>query len=135
MSSSEKQSSRVDLLVREDGFFPGYHIRRGNLVSILLEGSVSLDEICSWIDKSYQVTASAKTKHDTSGWIWRMGFPLSRTMIGKAYWPKTTMGTKKKTHICSTQQKESAGSIKPADSFYISLSDAVGSQKPMLPSE
>ena len=47
--------------------FPGYHIRRGNLVSILLEGSVSLDEICSWIDKSYQVTASAKTKHDTSG--------------------------------------------------------------------
>ena len=67
MSSSEKQLSRVDLLVREDGFFPGYHIRRGNLVSILLEGSVSLDEICSWIDKSYQVTASAKTKHDTSG--------------------------------------------------------------------
>lgn len=62
MSRSEKQSSRVDLLVREDGFSPGYHIRRGNLVSILLEGSVSLDEICSWIDKSYQVTASAKTK-------------------------------------------------------------------------
>ena len=55
----------VDLLAREDGYFPGYHISRGSWVSILLDGTVALEEICAWIDKSYQVTASAKTKQAT----------------------------------------------------------------------
>ena len=57
----------VDLLAREDGYFPGYHISRGNWVSILLDGTVALDEICSWIDRSFQVTASAKTKRASRG--------------------------------------------------------------------
>ena len=52
----------VDLLTREEGYFPGYHISRGNWVSILLDGSVPLDEVCAWIDRSWQVTASTKTK-------------------------------------------------------------------------
>lgn len=55
----------VDLLTREDGYFPGYHISRGNWVSILLDGSVPLDEVCAWIDRSWQVTASTKTKQAT----------------------------------------------------------------------
>lgn len=55
----------VDLLSREDGYFPGYHISRGSWVSILLDGTVALEEICAWIDKSYQVTASARTKQAT----------------------------------------------------------------------
>ena len=52
----------VDLLTREEGYFPGYHISRGNWVSILLDGSVPLDEVCAWIDRSFLVTASAGTK-------------------------------------------------------------------------
>ena len=51
-----------DFLIRRDGFFPGYHIARGNWISILLDGTVDLDEICHLIDVSYKVTASAKTK-------------------------------------------------------------------------
>ena len=51
-----------DFLIRRDGFFPGYHIARGNWISILLDGTVELEEICHLIDVSYMVTASAKTK-------------------------------------------------------------------------
>ena len=51
-----------DILLHRDGFFPGYHIARGNWISILLDGTVPMDEICHLIDVSYQVTASAKTK-------------------------------------------------------------------------
>ena len=52
----------VDLLIQQEGYLPGYHISRGNWVSILLDGTVPLEDICGLIDKSYQVTASAKTK-------------------------------------------------------------------------
>lgn len=52
----------VDLLTQQEGYFPGYHISRGNWVSILLDGTVPLEDICGLVDKSYQVTASAKTK-------------------------------------------------------------------------
>lgn len=55
----------VDLLVREDGFFHGYHMNHSNWVSILLDGSVPLDEVCAWIDRSFLVTASTKTKQAT----------------------------------------------------------------------
>ena len=52
----------ADLLTREAGFFPGYHMNHSNWVSILLDGSVPLDEVCPWIDRSFLVTASAGTK-------------------------------------------------------------------------
>ena len=52
----------VDLLTQQKGFFPGYHISRGNWVSILLDGTVSMREICDLLDRSYQVTASPETK-------------------------------------------------------------------------
>ena len=52
----------ADLLTREAGFFPGYHMNHSNWVSILLDGSVPLDEVCAWIDRSFLVTASAGTK-------------------------------------------------------------------------
>ena len=52
----------VDLLTQQEGYLPGYHISRGNWVSILLDGTVPLEDICSLIDKSYRVTASSKTK-------------------------------------------------------------------------
>ena len=32
-----------DFLIRRNGFFPGYHIARGNWISILLDGTVDLD--------------------------------------------------------------------------------------------
>ena len=52
-----------DFLLHRDGFFPGYHIARGNWISVLLDGTVSLEEICGLIDTSYLATASAKTRN------------------------------------------------------------------------
>lgn len=52
----------VDLLIQQEGFFRGYHISRGNWVSILLDGTVPLDDICRLIDESYAVTASKQKK-------------------------------------------------------------------------
>lgn len=51
-----------DFLIQRDGFFPGYHISRGNWITVLLDGTVELEEIYHLIDVSYKVTASAKTK-------------------------------------------------------------------------
>lgn len=50
----------ADMVVQQDGYFRGYHISRGNWISILLDGTVPVDEICRWIDESYAVTASKK---------------------------------------------------------------------------
>ena len=52
----------VDMIVRQPGYFYGYHITRSNWISILLDGTVPLEEICRWIDESYAVTASRKKK-------------------------------------------------------------------------
>ena len=52
----------VDMLVRQAGYLRGYHISRGNWVSILLDGSVPFDDICNWLNESYMVTASKQKK-------------------------------------------------------------------------
>lgn len=54
----------VDMLVQQPGFFRGYHISRGNWVSVILDGTVTLEEICHWIDESYIVTASKQKKNE-----------------------------------------------------------------------
>ena len=48
----------ADMLVRQLGYFYGYHISRSSWISILLDGTVPFKEICQWIDESYAVTAS-----------------------------------------------------------------------------
>ena len=53
----------VDFLVQQEGFFRGYHISKGNWISILLDGTVAFNEICGWLDESYIATASRETKH------------------------------------------------------------------------
>ena len=53
----------ADFLVQQKGFFRGYHISRGNWVSVLLDGTVPLEEICHWLDESYLATASKGTRH------------------------------------------------------------------------
>jgi predicted DNA-binding protein (MmcQ/YjbR family) len=51
-----------DLLLKQDGFFPGYHISRGNWISVSLDGTVDFSEISSLIDRSYAVTASTASR-------------------------------------------------------------------------
>lgn len=53
----------ADILIRQEGFFRGYHISRGNWISILLDGTVEFAEVCKWLDESFLATASKETKH------------------------------------------------------------------------
>ncbi len=52
----------ADLLVQQAGYFRGYHISRGNWISILLDGSVPMKEIQGLIDISFRTTASAEKR-------------------------------------------------------------------------
>lgn len=40
-------------LVDGKKYFPGYHMNKKSWVTICLDGSVPIEEICDWIDKSY----------------------------------------------------------------------------------
>ena len=51
----------ADILVRQPGYFYGYHITRSSWISILLDGTVPFAEIFRWIDESYAVTAPKET--------------------------------------------------------------------------
>ena len=52
----------VDMVVRQQGYLRGYHIRGGNWVSILLDGTAPFSEICKMVDESFIVTASRNKK-------------------------------------------------------------------------
>ena len=52
----------ADFLAQQPGYFRGYHISRGNWLSILLDGTVPMEEIVQWIDESFIVTASKKSR-------------------------------------------------------------------------
>ena len=51
-----------DILLQQEGFLPGYHMNKGSWMTILLDGTVSLNEICNMIDASFLDTASKKKK-------------------------------------------------------------------------
>ncbi|MBR4555066.1 MAG: MmcQ/YjbR family DNA-binding protein [Ruminococcus sp.] len=53
-----------DMLVQQEGYYYGYHIARGRWVSVLLDGTVPLDEIKDLIDLSFRATASGKKKQE-----------------------------------------------------------------------
>lgn len=62
----------ADLLTRQAGYFPGFHVSGGNWVTVALDGTVPPEDIYPLIDMSYQLTASAKTRQATRGpkeWI------------------------------------------------------------------
>ena len=52
----------IDMLVQQRGYCRGYHISRGNWVSILLDGTVPFADVCRWIDAGFVVTASNTKK-------------------------------------------------------------------------
>ena len=44
-----------NLLIDNTGIFDGYHIAKGNWISVLLDGTVNLDKIIKLIDESYNI--------------------------------------------------------------------------------
>ena len=53
-----------DALIGKKGYFKGYHISRGNWVTVLLDGTVNVKEIYNLIDISFLATASKKVKEE-----------------------------------------------------------------------
>ena len=49
---------QVDFLIRQEGFFRGHPINRGNWISIALDGTVPFEEVCRWLQEGFLVTAS-----------------------------------------------------------------------------
>lgn len=52
----------VDLLTRQEGYYTGYHLKKGNWLSVALDGTVDLKAVCDLIDTSYRVTASKQKR-------------------------------------------------------------------------
>lgn len=51
-----------DIITREAGIFPAYHMSKQNWVTVLLDGTVPDDRILDLLDASYLATASTKKK-------------------------------------------------------------------------
>lgn len=52
----------ADMLRQREGCFASFHTAGPKWVSIILDGTVPLEEICGWIDMSYEETASPAEK-------------------------------------------------------------------------
>ena len=51
-----------DFLLQREGFYPGQNTCKGNWIAVMLDGTVSVDEIAGLIDTSFLATASAAVK-------------------------------------------------------------------------
>ena len=51
-----------DMIIRESGIMPAYHMNKMNWITVLLDGTVPEEKVFSLIDMSCLVTASAKKK-------------------------------------------------------------------------
>ena len=51
-----------DMLIREDGIIPSYHMNKKHWITVFLDGTVSEDNIFSLLEISYRATSSAKKK-------------------------------------------------------------------------
>ena len=51
-----------DILLQQDGYYPGYHMSKKSWISIILDGSVSLEEVCNQIDGSFEVTKDKRKR-------------------------------------------------------------------------
>jgi predicted DNA-binding protein (MmcQ/YjbR family) len=51
-----------DMLIRENGIMPAYHMNKMHWITVLLDGTVPEDNVFQLIDTSFMATASAKKK-------------------------------------------------------------------------
>lgn len=54
-----KDTLHADILMEQPGYLRGYPSSKWNWVSALLDGTIPFDDICQWLDESYETT---KTK-------------------------------------------------------------------------
>lgn len=52
----------VDMLAQKPGYLRGYPSPKWNWLSVVLDGTVSREEVCQWLDESFAAT-SAKSRN------------------------------------------------------------------------
>ncbi len=55
----------MEMLLHQKGYLPAYHMNKVNWISVLLDGTATLNDIYSVIDFSFAATASKKKKEKT----------------------------------------------------------------------
>ena len=63
-----------DVLLREEGILPAYHMNKQHWITVLLDGTVPEDTVFDLIDRSFMATSSAKKKE-------RPGSPKEREVL------------------------------------------------------
>ena len=61
-----------DMIIQQDGIMPAYHMNKLNWITVLLDGTVSDEQVYDLVDMSFAATASAKKKEKIRGpkeWI------------------------------------------------------------------
>ena len=48
----------ADFMMQETGYLRGYPSSKWNWISMVLDGTVPFEDICRWLDESYQATVS-----------------------------------------------------------------------------
>lgn len=51
-----------DILLSQPGYFEAYHMKKSTWVSILLDGTIPIQDIYNWIDMSYMETSNKKRR-------------------------------------------------------------------------
>jgi len=51
-----------DMLLKHKGYLPAYHMSRGSWITIMLDGTVSVKEVCAMLDMGFKNTSSGKKK-------------------------------------------------------------------------
>ena len=56
-------------LRQQDGILPAYHMNRDSWISVLLDGTVPMEDICPLIDLSFQLTDEKKHRTQKTNWL------------------------------------------------------------------
>jgi len=51
-----------DMLIQQPGYLPAYHMNKGNWITVLLDGTVSFEDVCGMVDEGFMATASKAMK-------------------------------------------------------------------------
>ena len=62
-------AAMAGVLRQQPGYFPGYHMHHDSWISILLDGTVPVNEICQLIDLSYTLTSDVRHRSVPKSWL------------------------------------------------------------------
>ena len=54
-----------DMLIQQPGYLPAYHMNKGSWITVMLDGTVSFEDVCGMVDEGFMATASKAKKEKT----------------------------------------------------------------------